>query len=141
MNNDSIRRINTNSNQYCRAWTESSIECFRRNCRCEGCLIKDIMETRCDMKRAVIELIRRYGIPPEKEKILSKPEEKIIQAILDGARNRKEIAEYAGETEEWAQSHLPGLYKLAEYDGVNYTNKRYKLPQFIKWVRDGGEIC
>jgi hypothetical protein len=49
-------------------WTQSAIECYNRGCVCKGCIYKEIMDTPCRMKSAVIELVRKFGIPPEAEK-------------------------------------------------------------------------
>lgn len=62
--------------QYASAWTQGSIDCYKRGCNCNGCYVKDMLETRCDMKRAVMELIRKFGLPPENENKLGKTEQK-----------------------------------------------------------------
>lgn len=57
-----------NKNTY---WTKQAIQCYNRNCKCEGCYIYKVCECECFMKNTVIELIKRYGIPqPTKEKEL-----------------------------------------------------------------------
>lgn len=126
------------NNVYAAKWTEGSIFCYKRGCNCQGCYVKDILETRCDMKRAVFELVRKFGKPPEdEEKGLSISQQKIINAILAGCNNKTEIAQKTGLTESIVQNALVGLYDLAESDGVIYKNLRYKLPDFINWVRKG----
>lgn len=46
-----------------RRWTQGAIDCFRIGCICEGCPVNDLIGTRCVMKGAVVELVRRYGKP------------------------------------------------------------------------------
>lgn len=41
----------------------------------------------------------------------------------------------AGITIVNTQCVLSDMYELAEADGVCYKSKRYKLGQFIEWVR------
>ena len=49
-------------------WTFTALNCYKRNCVCSGCPIKQIIESqeKCHMKATVLELIRLYGIPKEK---------------------------------------------------------------------------
>ena len=56
-------------NEWCSYWTPTAYECYKRGCVCKGCPIQEIMECRCDMKRAVIELVRKYGIPKKDYKL------------------------------------------------------------------------
>lgn len=47
-----------------RRWTTTAIECYKRGCNCQGCLIKKLIKSqKCQMKSSVIELVRLYGIP------------------------------------------------------------------------------
>lgn len=46
-------------------WTVSAMECYYRGCVCRGCIYKSIMDTPCRMKTAVIELVKKFGRPPE----------------------------------------------------------------------------
>jgi DNA-binding CsgD family transcriptional regulator len=87
------------------------------------------------MKRAVFELVRKYGIPPSNESTLSKTEQKIVDAINAGADTLNEIQEATGLSRESVLTGLSKMYELAEYDGVRYKNKRNKFVEFIKWVR------
>lgn len=128
------------NSKYCSNWTEGSIFCYRRGCNCQGCEMNDLIETRCQMKRAVFELVRKFGKPPEyEEKGLSISQQKIINAIIAGCNNKIEIAGYTGLTVTNVQSALSDMYEMAKFDGVAYKNLRYKLPEFIKWVRRGND--
>ena len=54
-------------------WTDTAIECYLRGCICEGCLMKYFFDNaaeekykpKCQMKRAVIQLVKNYGSPSE----------------------------------------------------------------------------
>lgn len=48
-------------------WTQSAIDCFEIGCRCSICNLNRIYfknsNFKCRMKEAVIELVRKYGVP------------------------------------------------------------------------------
>lgn len=47
-------------------WTEGSVYCYKRGCVCKGCYMNNMLESsRCQMKTAVIELVRKFGAPKE----------------------------------------------------------------------------
>ena len=125
--------------KYAVVWTESSINCYKRGCNCHDCYIKDMLETPCNMKATVFELVRKLGKPPENERELTNTQQKVIDAILAGCNNKYEIAKKINLTVANVQSALSTMYEIAESDGVVYKNLRYKLPEFINWVRKGKE--
>lgn len=43
-------------------WSISAIACMLRHCVCSGCLMSDL-ESKCRMKKTVIELVKQYGRP------------------------------------------------------------------------------
>lgn len=48
-------------------WTNLALHCYMRNCACEGCIYKDILESStCQMKAAVLEL-KKNGEPEYKK--------------------------------------------------------------------------
>ena len=48
-------------------WTESALMCYERNCRCKGCTFFKRFESQpCMMKKTVLELIKKFGIPKDK---------------------------------------------------------------------------
>lgn len=47
------------------SWTIQAKYCYDRGCNCFGCDIADIVETKCLMKKTVIELVKNLGKPPE----------------------------------------------------------------------------
>lgn len=49
-----------------RKWTRTAAECYLRGCVCQGCFFADFFSRRpykCQMKAAVIELVRLFGTP------------------------------------------------------------------------------
>lgn len=56
------------------SWTTEGIKCYQRNCICEGCIYEFGFYTnsrfnkqhkqRCQMKASVLEMVRRFGVPP-----------------------------------------------------------------------------
>lgn len=116
-------------------WTEDSVYCYERGCNCQGCYMKDLIESiPCQMKKSVMELVRKFGKPQE-EKQLSSTQQRVINAILAGCNNKVEIVEYTDLNETNVQSALSKMYEIAEFDGVIYSHKRNKLGDFINWVR------
>lgn len=45
-----------------RRWTISAIECYQRGCICKGCEYENL-DSGCQMKHTVVELVRRLGLP------------------------------------------------------------------------------
>lgn len=60
----------------CRRWNPTAEDCYRRGCVCEGCYIYELYfkpyGAKCQMKYAVMELVRKFGIPDKlnKEEII-----------------------------------------------------------------------
>lgn len=52
-------------------WNGTAIQCYKRGCVCEGCPIIKNLETvtiySCQMKKAVVALVKKFGPPKEKE--------------------------------------------------------------------------
>lgn len=46
-------------------WTKSSIDCYLLGCQCEKCEVYRIIGKQCRMKLAVLELVRRHGVPKQ----------------------------------------------------------------------------
>ena len=45
-------------------WTPSAVECYQRGCICSNCPIQEFIKSqKCQMKSAVIELVKKFGIP------------------------------------------------------------------------------
>ena len=77
--NIEIQKLNTPRSAY-EKWTPSSIFCYERKCKCDGCLINELLETKCKMKVTVLLLVANLGVPT-KEQINS------IDVIQRGAEN------------------------------------------------------
>lgn len=48
-------------------WSESAKDCYNRQCRCDGCSVFKIIGRRCQMKKAVIEIVKVLGVPNGKQ--------------------------------------------------------------------------
>ena len=48
-------------------WTETAIQCYKSKFPCETCKLRYRLETLnpCRMKEAVMQLIRKFGLPEE----------------------------------------------------------------------------
>ena len=45
-------------------WTEGAINCYKRGCVCKNCPVKNLITSqKCQMKSAVIELVKKFGMP------------------------------------------------------------------------------
>lgn len=59
-----INLDNYNVNDYvAKRWTQAAVDCYKLGCNCSKCNIPLIMETKCQMKRTVITLVKLYGRP------------------------------------------------------------------------------
>lgn len=127
-------------NQYVKQWTEGSIFCYKRGCRCDGCFVKDLIESqKCEMKSAVFTLVKKFGAPKEYDNMIyTKQQSRVLQAILNGASTKEEISAAVGISVRNLQSHINKLYKYARADGCRFTNPRNMLPDYVEWVRNGG---
>ena len=118
-------------------WTSQAIDCYRRGCRCQGCILSDL-ESKCSMKLTVRELVRRYGAPPEYEGYidgLTKRQNQVIEAILDGCDTKPEIAEQMGVHECVVQQSLTDMYPLFREMGFKSSKGRNRLPEFVEFIR------
>lgn len=49
-----------------RRWTPTATDCYKRGCNCNGCYYQDFFSgssQKCQMKAAVLELVRTIGTP------------------------------------------------------------------------------
>ena len=58
-------------------WTPTAIECYKRGCVCDGCFYqnffsKGVKTQKCQMKRTVLSLCRKYGKPTKKNTVNNK---------------------------------------------------------------------
>lgn len=118
-------------------WTETAVDCYRRGCVCDGCNIFKIIGEKCNMKRTVLDLVKKFGAPNNNEKTLTKGEQKIIDAILAGADDYKSIEYKTKMTHYAVQATLSHLYQYAKSEGFIFEDRKFMLPEFIRWVREG----
>lgn len=124
-----------------RRWSPGAIDCYNRGCNCNGCLTDQIMEQRCRMKYAVIELVKTLG-PPKIYNTnfipgATEQEEAIIRAIVEGASDLKQIAENFELSERTIKPRLYSLYRLIEDQGYQFktSKQRNRLSEFIEYVK------
>ena len=134
----------SNYNTYAQKWTEDAKFCYERGCTCTGCYMRELLEsTECNLKRAVLILVKKFGKPPEHlsrfENITDKQQE-IIDAIMNGCETFKDIAKEVNRDEQASTGLVRHLYKKARRKGwkPDKSKNRCLLEQFIKWVRQGG---
>lgn len=129
-------------NCYCRAWTRQAIECYKRGCKCSGCPIKNMLETRCDMKRSVFELVRKYGAPKPKEVKKEKYTEEqkhIIRLVRSGIVTRKELAKELNIGVDILTSKVRPLYRIAEQDGYTFLTLEFMFYEWVDFIRSKDE--
>lgn len=49
-------------------WTTGAIDCYNRGCVCNGCPTYQIIGKQCQMKKAVIGLVAKFGKPEKRKK-------------------------------------------------------------------------
>ncbi len=86
MENERIFKQDIDNFDICsvRRWTKSSIECYNRGCRCKGCIYTKILSSPCMMKKTVIELVKKFGKPPEEVNTVETiTKEQIIELYIE----------------------------------------------------------
>ena len=130
---------------YAKCWTEDSIFCYKRGCNCSGCYMKNILESDiCRLKTAVIELVRKFGAPVEKEEnVFTESQQKIIDAIIEGCDSIEAIAKKLNKNESAITGMMHVLYLKEKERGWKPIKKgvitKTLLPQFIEWVKRGND--
>ncbi len=46
-----------------RRWTRQAAKCYKIGCDCSKCQVNDIMKNRCFMRKTVLVLVRKFGVP------------------------------------------------------------------------------
>ena len=80
-------------------WTKSAVDCYKRGCRCEGCFYNtfftqssdDYVVRKCQMKKAVLELVREHGTPEENNIVVEITKEIVEDLYLKKKLNLVEI--------------------------------------------------
>ena len=119
-----------------RKWTLQAVECYKRNCRCEGCILNSL-ESKCEMKKAVIELVKLFGIPNDELLIGLRPRQKaIINAILNGCNTKPEIMKYTGLKGFQVQITIGELCIYAIEHGYEFISTVNRLPELVEYFRE-----
>ena len=117
-------------------WTTQAIDCYKRNCICKGCIL-NTLESKCEMKKTVIELVRLIGLPPERKlNGIKDAEKKVIEAIFDGCNTKSEIAEFCDFKEPKVQGILDDLCLTVQTQGYAIRAVRNRLPELIEILRE-----
>lgn len=122
---------------FLKRWTQSAIDCYERGCRCQGCIFSSL-ESTCQMKLTVRELVRRYGKPPEDIGIvkgLTPRQNQIIELILDGYNTKFEIAERLDVNPHNIQQDLTTMYPIFRELGFHPVKIVNRLPEFVEYIR------
>ncbi len=92
------------------------------------------------MKRTVITIVRNIGRPPDIKdgifKYLTSKQNKIIDAILNGADTRDKIAKELNINKTNLAQYLQEIYKITSLQGVEYKTKVKKLDELIKFIEN-----
>ncbi len=46
-------------------WTPQAQDCYNRGCICQGCIINDVVETKCHLKNIIPKILEQCGVPEE----------------------------------------------------------------------------
>jgi hypothetical protein len=92
------------------------------------------METKCNMKTAVLKLVQMFGKPTESD--FTPAQQEVIGAIRSGARTKEQIAAMINRSTCATQGLLPDLYEIARAEGFRPTNSRHILPEYSEWVKE-----
>lgn len=116
-------------------WTRQAVECYKRNCRCEGCILNSL-ESRCTMKKAVIELVKKFGIPNDELLTGVKPRHRqIIDAILNGCNTKTQICKYTGLKDFQVQIAIGEICVIVIEQGYEFINTSNRLPELVEYIR------
>ena len=118
-------------------WSESAIDCYNRGCVCQGCPTKEILETKCTMKKTVIDLVSKIGIPPNVPFIegLTAQQNDILACILNGTTEVSAIAEELQIPQTQVRTQLGLIRPYFEemgFEPKSYSTKTVDLIEFIK---------
>lgn len=54
-----------------RRWTGLAVMCYRRGCKCEGCIYENfLISGKCQVKASVLESVRIWGSPCKRDDII-----------------------------------------------------------------------
>ena len=122
-----------------RKWTEAAIDCYNRGCNCTGCNQLKFMDSACHMKKAVFELVRKFGKPPKNVYLIPGITEKqnaIVNVILDGYTTKQEIAERLKTKPNNIQVELSNIYLCVEAMGYIFRKRYQRLDELVDFLLD-----
>lgn len=122
-------------------WTDGSIFCYLRQCECDGCYTQEIMDSPCQMKKAVFELLNKFGKPEIKKNRKTELQQNIIDLILKGENNCTDISKILHTSVSTIHIALQSLYELSKEKGFNADDYgRVKFYAFVEWLRKSEEV-
>ena len=124
-----------------RLWTESAIDCYKRDGKCKGCPTKAILETECTMKQTVIELVRQYGEPPDNPYFdwATESQNKVITAIIEGHTTLEDISTVTGLKRP--ESQILSAFPYFREMGFKPNSYRTKLTDLIRYIAEKYGTC
>lgn len=136
-----------------RRWTIDAINCYKRGCMCKGCFYDDFFKSddsrqKCQMKAAVLELVRVVGVPEglQRNDIVPENAQKQVNAKIKPKKQKyivkaekpippkwwqKNQVEYLKE--HWGSMPIPEIAKNLNksVNAVKLKAQRIKLKRFI----------
>lgn len=120
-----------------RRWTPTAINCYRRGGICRGCEISKLkLSVKCQMKKSVLALVRKFGRPPDKIKLfgcdLDEGEQKVLSKLQENPLiTKKEIKN---------DKALYTLIELCKLNGFNPPLIKNQLIYLTEFLRAKGII-
>lgn len=111
-----------------RRWTIDAMDCYKRGCVCEGCFYDDFFRDggarhKCQMKAAVLELVRVIGVPEGLQKNNIIPDDKAPSAPV---KKLKKI------TEKKEKTPPPGWWQKNEVEYLKEHWGAMPIPEIAK---------
>ena len=103
-------------------WTQGAVECYSRGCVCEGCETFELISKKCQMKKAVIQLVASYGKPSDDWEIPNN-----FNKIIDDVKSKlSPVSSISALQEQLPDTYLPNSANL-----TNLTNSKKKGTKFM----------
>ena len=139
-----------------RRWSKGAIDCYNRNCVCNGCETFDLIGKQCRMKYAVIFLVKNIGIPEETTKIeiindteseettmfdkdlnLEYPNymEKIIDSLKKGYETYSDLESATGQNRKAISVYIDGFHKLLLSKDLIKNSDKSKRLQVVDFIQ------
>lgn len=105
-----------------RCWTQGAVECYSRGCVCEGCETFELIGKKCQMKKAVIQLVASCGKPSDDWEI---PND--FNKIIDDVKSKLSPVSSISVL----QKQLPDKYLPNSANLTNLPNSKKKGMKFM----------